>query len=92
MAKKTSEQLIEELASAVKHGFDETASKKDLEALATKEQLQLVADNLDLVCADIHDIKLTLGPLVRMVAQMEGVLRNHDKRIERLEKRIGSAK
>lgn len=76
----------------VKRGFDETATKRDLTALATKEQLQLVNDNLDLARADIHDIKLALGPLVRHVAAMENILRDHGKRIERLERRVGATK
>ncbi len=59
MARKTViavEASIEKLAQLVKRGFEE---------MATKQQLQLVVDNLDLARSDIHDIKLTLGPLVR---------------------------
>ena len=77
---KTTEQLIEELAQAVNRGFSETA---------TKAQLQLVADNLDLARADIHDIKITLGPLVRHVAAMEEKVLELEKRLERVEHHVG---
>ena len=84
MAKrKSAETRVEELTRLVKRGFDETA---------TKQQLQLVVDSLDLARSDIHDIKLTLGPLVRHAAAMENMLRDHGKRIERLERKVGLAK
>ena len=78
--KRTVEDRIDELARAVKRGFDE---------VATKQQLQLVIDSQDLVRADVHDIKLILGPLVRHFAAMEETLRNYGKRIERLERKAG---
>lgn len=85
--KRTAEGLIEELARAVKRGFDDVS-----ERMATKEQLQLVADNVDLLRADIHDIKLTLGPLVRHAAAMERDVLELKKRMERVEKKVGLAR
>jgi hypothetical protein len=35
--------------------------------------------------ADLHDIKLALGPLVRSVASLEEMVRHLDKRVIRLE-------
>lgn len=76
----------------VKRGFDETVTKRDLAALATREQLQLVVDNLDLARADIHDIKLTLGPLVRYAAAMERDVMELKKRMDRMERKVGMAR
>lgn len=90
--KRTAEALIEELARVVKRGFDEVATKRDLESLATKEQLQLVADNVDLLRADAHDIKLTLGPLVRHAAAMERDVMELKKRMDRVERKMGMAR
>ena len=85
--KKTVEELIEDLAQMVQHGFGETASKQDFRKL--EGQIELLADQQDLMQADIADIKRTLGPLVSATVHMEGMLREHDKRIERLERKIG---
>lgn len=60
--RKTTDQKIDELARAVRVGFEETA---------TKQQLQLVVDNVDLLRADMHDVKVTLGPLVSHTVTME---------------------
>ena len=75
----------------VKRGFDDTASKRDLEGMATKQQLQLVADNLDLMKADIHDMKITLGPLVRQSIATERRVDELEKRVGRVEKKVGIA-
>jgi len=87
--RKSHEDLLEELARAIKRGFDEVVTKKDLELLATREQLQLIVDNVDLLRADVHDIKLTLGPLVRHVATMERDVSDLKKRVDRVERKIG---
>lgn len=75
---------VEDFVQLVKRGFDETATKQEM-----RMGFQTVADALDLIRQDVHDIKVTLGPLVRTVAHMEGLLREHDKRIERLERKVG---
>lgn len=83
MAKKqTIEDRIEKLAQLIKRGFDD---------LATKQQLQLVADNLDLARADIHDIKITLGPLVRQTIATERRVAELEKRVGRVERKVGLA-
>ena len=71
---------IENLAIAVKHGFNETA---------TKQQLRLVVDNVDLLRADVHDVKVTLGPLVHHVATMEREVGDLKKRVDRVERKVG---
>jgi hypothetical protein len=77
---KPVEQQIDDLARAVKRGFDDTA---------TKTQLQIMGDSMDLVRADVQDIKLTLGPLVRHVASTERRVNELEKRVERVERKIG---
>lgn len=44
-----------------------------------------VTDLLDLMRADLHDINVALGPLVRIVASLEETVRHLDKRVVRLE-------
>lgn len=78
---------IEDFAQLVKRGFDETATKQEV-----RLGFQTVSDILDAIRADIHDIKMVLGPLTRTVAHMETLLREHDKRIERLERKVGLTK
>ena len=78
--KQTIEEGIEKLAQLVKRGFDD---------IATKQQLQLVVENLDLVRSDIHDIKLTLGPLVRQTIATERRVAELEKRVGRVERKVG---
>jgi hypothetical protein len=49
------------------------------------QKVNTVVDTLDLMRADLHDIKLALGPLVRSVASLEEMVRHLDKRVVRLE-------
>ena len=42
--------------------------------------------------ADIHDIKVTLGPLVRAVAIMEREIQNLNTRLSRVERKTGLAR
>jgi len=46
-----------------------------------------MADVLDLMRADLHDVKIALGPLVRTVASLEETVRHLDKRVARLEEK-----
>ena len=46
---------IEKLAIMVKNGFDQTATKKDLENLATKEDLKAVKEELTGVKEDLEE-------------------------------------
>lgn len=39
--------------------------------MVTKDILKLVVEGVDIIREDIRDIKITLGPLVRMVAALE---------------------
>jgi hypothetical protein len=44
-----------------------------------------ITDLLDLMRADLHDMSVALGPLVRTVASLEETVRRLDKRVVRLE-------
>lgn len=83
---RTSKQDLGNLAIMTKHGFDEITGK-----MATKDQLQLVVDNVDLLRADIHDIKITLGPLVSHTVAMEREVQDLKKRVDRVERKVGLA-
>lgn len=44
-----------------------------------------MTDVLDLMRADLHDVKIALGPPVRTVASLKETVRHLDKRVVRLE-------
>ncbi|MDP3772450.1 MAG: hypothetical protein Q8Q94_03705 [bacterium] len=85
---------IETLAEMIRRGFHETATKSELEELRKHgdENFRLLADDIRLVKEDVHDMKITLGPLVRTVVQMEHELQNFHLRLSRLERKTGIAK
>ena len=77
MAKKIT---IEILAVMIQNGFKETASRKEVDERfnaidgkfkAVDGTFKAIVDQLDLMRADIRDIKIILGPLVRMVAALD---------------------
>jgi hypothetical protein len=87
---------VEQLAAMVQRGFESTASKTELEAFRaeTRESfasvtsaMQAIVDTMDLMRADLRDIKVTLGGLVRTVTVLEESVQTLDKRVTRLEER-----
>lgn len=77
MTKKTT--TIDDLAIMVKKGFDNTATKAELEPLATKEELHsLKIDMKD----GFNDVKRRLDRIEHII------LAKHEHRIEMLEERI----
>lgn len=82
---------IEGLAVMVKKGFD--AMDKRMDQMATKTELQElrkeVFDQFELIHADIRDIKIAIGPLVRVISALESEVRSLRMRIDRLEKKAG---
>ena len=68
--KNGNDVTLNDLADMVRIGFDEVHGRLDdtNARMATKEMLQLVVDDVDTIRADVRDIKITLGPLVRTVA------------------------
>lgn len=53
------------------------------------EMNKLFADEFDRVRSDIRDIKTTLGPLVRMVADQERDMSDLRIRLNRVERKVG---
>lgn len=87
---------IEDLAILVKKGFDQTATKQDLVGLATKSELHElrkdITERLDAIEDDIRDLKIAVGPLVKIVAALETDVRNLHVRLGRVERKMGFAK
>ncbi len=92
MAKrKTPEELFEKLARMVKRGFDETATKSDLAALRhdIDGKFRTVTDSLEQLQRDMRDVKTILGPLARGVIEHEERLKNLERRVGRVEQKVG---
>lgn len=85
MAKK--KMTIEELAGMVKRGFDNTATKGDLKRL--EDIIKVMDDRISNLEDDVHDIKITMGPLVRMVVALESDMKSLSTRVNRLERKAG---
>jgi len=84
MVKKNAKTKIttEKLALMVAKGFENTATKDDLEKLATKEEMRsgfrVVTNSLDLIRADIRDLKIS--------AEVD--VKDLKHRVEQLEKKV----
>ena len=105
MAKKIT---IESLAVMIQNGFKETASKKEVDERfnavderfnavdgkfnAVDGTFNAIVDQLDLMRADIRDIKITLGPLVHMVAALDTDVQDLQMRMKRLEQKVALTK
>lgn len=85
MARK--QMTIEDLALIVQKGFAETATKTGLHDLRKD-----LSDRMDLIEGDLRDLKITMGPLVRIVAAQENNLRSLNLRVNRLERKAGFTK
>jgi hypothetical protein len=70
--------LTQQESLAVGQRFDRVDRKVDA-------GFKAMTDVLDLMRADLHDVKIALGPLVRTVAALEETVRHLDKRVARLE-------
>lgn len=105
MAKKNLK--IDDLAVMINRGFsdvhkrlDHTATKQELQdmrkEMATQQELQELrkdmTEALRIIADDVHDLKVAMGPLVRVVAALETDVRNLNMRVNRLERRSGLAK
>ena len=78
---------IDDLAVMVQNGFQEIRR-----TMATKDMLSIVVDSMDLIREDVRDIKISLGPLVRMVATMDTDIDHLNIRVTRLENKRGLIK
>ena len=85
MAKK--QMTIDDLAVMVQKGFREIEDK-----MATKDMLGAVVEGMDIIREDVRDIKITLGPLVHIVAALETDMQHLSARVTRLEHQSGLIK
>ena len=79
---------VEELATLTQQEFLEVGRRFD----KVDDNLKTIVDVLDVVREDVHDIKIALGPVVRVVAALEEKVQILDKRVARLEEKVGFAK
>lgn len=77
---------------ATKDMLKDMVTKDMLKDMVTKDMLQIVVDDIELIRADIRDIKITLGPLVRMVAALDTDVGHLMTRVARLEQKAGFGK
>jgi hypothetical protein len=80
-------ESIDELARLNQHEFLEVGDRLDRLEKKTDDGFKTVVDLLDLIRADVHDVKITLGPLSRTVADLDGSVKYLDKRVSRLEEK-----
>ena len=73
---------LEALARMTKEGFDAVDKKSD-------ERFKVTVDEFDRIRSDIRDIKTTLGPLVRVVAQHDNEMNEMRFRLLQLERKVG---
>lgn len=78
------EKGFDAMAVMVKKGFDDINSR-----MATKDDLKIIMTELDRMNSDIHDIKITLGPLVRIAAGHDREIQELRFRVNRLERKTG---
>jgi len=64
---------------ATGHRFDGLEGRMDRLENKVDTGFKAVIDTLDIMRADLHDVKVTLGPLVRTVASLEETVRYLDK-------------
>ncbi|HEY5986386.1 MAG TPA: hypothetical protein VIV12_08425 [Streptosporangiaceae bacterium] len=80
-------ESIDELARLTQQEFLEVGDRLERLEKKTDDGFKTVVDLLDLIRADVHDVKITLGPLTRTVADLDGSVRYLDKRVSRLEEK-----
>ena len=90
---------IQDLAAMVQKGFLGISSevqgvKEELHELKAgmKEFQKNTVEELGRINDDIHDIKVTLGPLVRITADNEIEVKELKFRVGRLERKVGLTK
>jgi hypothetical protein len=83
---------IDELATLTQQEFLAVGQRLDRLDHKVDAGFKAMTDVLDLIRADLHDVKIALGPLVRTVASLEETVRRLDKRVTRLEEQGTSAR
>lgn len=91
---------LEKLAEITQAGFrelkqdltqemDKRFAEVDERFAEVDEHHKLLVEGIDTIRADVHDMKITLGPLVRAVTAVEDDVRGLDLRLKRVEKKVG---
>ena len=81
-------KAIETLASTT----EKLAMTTQEEFLRLNRRIDLLGDNNELMRQDVHDIKVSLGPLSSTIGYHERTLREYGTRITRLERKAGIAR
>ena len=82
-------ESIDELARLTQQELLQVVGRFDSLEKKADDGFKAVVDLLDLIRADVHDVKITLGPLARTVADLDESVRYLDKRVSRLEEKAG---
>lgn len=85
MAKSTKPITLDELARMMQKEFSDIHQ----EFKQVHEMDKLFVDEFDRIRSDIQDIKTTLGPLVRLIAQQEREMSDITIRLNRVERKVG---
>lgn len=80
---------LEQLARMVKRGFDQIAKDNAEFKQDFNEFKKYTTERFDSVHSDLHDIKITLGPLAHVAAAHDAEIRNLQARVSRLERKVG---
>lgn len=84
MAKKQHKKItLEQLARMVKRGFDQIVKDTAEFKQDFNELRKYTAEGFDSVHSDLHDIKITLGPLAHIAAAHDAEIRNLQARVSR---------
>jgi len=92
MAKTKKEITVDDLAMMIQKEFSELreANKQFATEFSKLHEMdRLFVDEFDRVRSDIRDIKTTLGPLVRIIAQQEREMMDLQLRLNRVERKVG---
>lgn len=89
---KTPISTVEDLAAMTQGEFLTVGKRIDRLDGKVDAGFAALTDILGLMRADVHDIKITLGGLVRTVTALDESVRRLDKRVTRLEGKTGIAK
>ena len=84
---KKKEIGMNDLARMMASGFADMGKRFE----EVDKKFEVVFEGMSLMRDDIHDIKTTLGPLVRTIALQDNEMKKMNLRIIRLEKFVGVA-
>jgi len=85
---------VEDLAVMINRGFENTVSKREFTDFKeeTKGFQKVTLEEFGRLNAEIHDIKIALGPLARIAGDHEREIQELRFRMHRLERKVGLPK